>query len=107
MVSLWSDDKKFEDTFHGEEGKSGPFGGGVGRGTILRTTPVDKMRKNTHPVAFMIQEKILSATKTSDTTGWEITLGPGLDPVLIVCIMAVLEHLMGANWSNNQSAKLV
>jgi hypothetical protein len=98
-VSLWSDDKKFEDTFHGEEVKSGPFGGGLGRGAILRPTPLDKTRKNkTHPVAFMIQEKILRATTTSHTTGWEITVGPGSDPVLIVCVTAVLEHLMGANW---------
>jgi hypothetical protein len=42
------------------------------------------------------REKIFNAK--SYTTGWEITVGPGLGPLIIVCVAAVLEHLMGANW---------
>jgi hypothetical protein len=99
-VSFWSGDNTFQDTFHGEQVKGGIFGGGIGKGVILRPTLTEKdkkmMKKTTHPVALLIQEKIFNAK--SHTTGWEITVGPGLDPVIIVCVAAVLEHLMGANW---------
>jgi hypothetical protein len=96
-VSFWSTDKKFEDTFHGEQVKPGIFGGGIGKGVILKpSTPADKEKKKTQPVAVLIQEKIFNAK--SHTTGWEITVGPGLDPLVIACVTAVLEHLMGANW---------
>jgi hypothetical protein len=96
-VSFWSGDKKFEDTFHGQEVKPGIFGGGIGKGVILRpstTPPADKEKiKKTHLVAaVLIQEKIFNAK--SYTTGWEITVGPGLDPLIIVYGAAVLEHLM-------------
>jgi hypothetical protein len=59
-----------------------------------RPPPADKEKiKKTHLVAaVLIQEKIFNAK--SYTTGWEITVGPGLDPLIIVYGAAVLEHLM-------------
>jgi hypothetical protein len=65
----------------------------MNKGVIL-TTHDEK-----HPVAMLYQEALISneSKAKGDTTGWDLTIAPGVDPLAVVCITAILEHLRGQN----------
>jgi hypothetical protein len=63
------------------------------KGVILMT------HDQKHVVAKLYQEAIMSNEQHAkgDTTGWNMTIAPGVDPLAVVCITSILEHLQGQN----------
>ena len=67
---------------------------GMNKGVIL--TPLNDDSK---VVARLFHKKFISNDRSEgDTTGWDLTIAPGVDPLPIACITAILDHMEGQNF---------
>jgi hypothetical protein len=100
MVSLWTEKQEFEPTYRGHHVHQ-PFGGGTGEGYIIKPDKDTSIKpgdqKNKTVLAALHARKIINKGLDEDSPGWDITIAPGVDPVLIVCIAAVFDAVSGIN----------
>lgn len=94
LVSLWTEKQEFERTYRGHHVHQ-PFGGGTGEGYVIKPDKDTSIKlgdqKNKTILAALHARKIYNKGLDEDYPGWDITIAPGVDPVLIVCLAAVFD----------------
>jgi hypothetical protein len=66
---------------------------GMDHGVILSS-----LDKDDNLIAKLFHKPFMSNdTSEGDVTGWDLTIAPGVDPLAIACVTAILDHLEGQN----------
>lgn len=77
------------------KGKHKQVMSGMDKGVIMTS-----LKNDDDCVAKLVHKAFISNDSRSsegDVTGWDLTVAPGVDPLAIACITAILDHLEGQN----------
>jgi len=66
---------------------------GMDKGVLITS-----LKHEDHLIAKLFHKALISNDLSEgDVTGWNLTIAPGVDPLAIACVTAVLDHLEGQN----------
>jgi len=99
-IKLWTEKKEFELMYKSPRVHMA-FGGGQGEGFLIKPEKDTSVKlgaeKNETVLAALHKRKIYNKGLEENYPGWDITIAPGVDPVLMCCLTAVLDVGSGIN----------